>query len=305
MRARRGSSRYAADTWPAVAGSSLTPLGSVQRFIYPRLVLKVGIITRLTSGHLASYDNLLCKLRDLVAGPGYSLLAPNASSEASEAGGEEERQTGAAAPAAEGLGAGKAAEAVAEGASSGGKEGGEKAGDIDDSATKADDAPPPPQILAPLQCSIQALSTAIAASHPSPPSPSTPATSLYAATPSSTSAPPPSRPSEGLSQSLSALSEYLVTQTYASTSPAYRSYGLVASGSVPGSVGAEKKSLPEAISNFKIEVRAVKGSLLLPLHSTYADHTALYRCTSQPKELCYTGAEGGGGLVVRVLAMLF
>ena len=140
----------------------------------------------------------------------------------------------------------------------GGKGGEEKAGDTD-KAIEADDTPLPPQILAPLQTSIQVLSTTITTSHPSPSLPHY-STTIYDATPPAPSAATPSRPSEGLSQSLSALSEYLVAQTYASTSPAYRSYGLVASGSVPGGVGGEKKSLQDAISNFKIEVRAVKGS---------------------------------------------
>lgn len=103
-------------------------------------------------------------------------------------------------------------------------------------------------------------------------------------------------PNQDLSKSLSTLNEYISTQSYASVSSAYRSYGLASSASVVGSAGAGgNKSLLEAVSAFKVEVRAVKGISISSVGSGGGtDDGPVCRSAVESKELCGDGSEVRG-----------
>lgn len=122
-------------------------------------------------------------------------------------------------------------------------------------------APPPPvQIFTSLNTSLRSLVSGFPA--PPPPPTSTPATGAPIALAARSLTPQ----QDALAKSLGSLTEYLEKETFASASAAYRAYGssfgLTPGGSTSTTTtgpGKDQKSLFEAVSNFKTEIRSVKG----------------------------------------------
>lgn len=123
-------------------------------------------------------------------------------------------------------------------------------GSIDATEPESEDSPP--SIFEPLERSLESLAALVATStSPSRLALEDPA--KWAKTSGSSGA------ERDLNQSLVTLTEYIETESFASTSAAYRAYGVGTSGGA----SKEQKTIYDAISNFKTDVRAIKGT---PLH---------------------------------------
>lgn len=109
--------------------------------------------------------------------------------------------------------------------------------------------PPVPQLYTSLIASLQTITSII----PPPPSP----------TPLLQSPNTPQTSALALTASLKTLTDYIESETFASASSAYRSYGATFGNTPPPSGGGkEMKGLYEVVAGFKSEIRAVKGALL-------------------------------------------
>lgn len=123
---------------------------------------------------------------------------------------------------------------------------------------------PPPSIFEPLQRSLESLASLA--------STSTAPNRLILANPAKWAGMSGSTGAErDLNQSLTTLTEYIEAESFASTSAAYRAYGV----GTPVGVSNEQKTIYDAVSNFKTEIRALKGMLSLELHPFYKLSIAL------------------------------
>lgn len=109
--------------------------------------------------------------------------------------------------------------------------------------------PDEPPVLAELRSSLQSLKEVISKS-PSSIIPTGPTPGI-------------SNHKVDLSNSLTVLNDYIMTEKHASLNSSYRSYGLAAAPTLAG--GEKPKTVAEAVSGLKTEIRVVKGMFLFSL----------------------------------------
>ncbi|KAM0752548.1 hypothetical protein T439DRAFT_378376 [Meredithblackwellia eburnea MCA 4105] len=208
-----------------LGGSTAAGIAWVYKNIfYPKLVIALKAKTDLHLSHLVSYEKLLGKIRSLVEGPGYSLIAPRL-----PVGGDGEALGGGGAT------AGEKKVKFAEGT---------KEGSVEEVGTEGEEeekpsAPPPPQIFVPLTNSLQSLSSAINSDN-----------NITSLDTDSTR--------DNLKTSITSLNDWLSAETIASMSSAYRTQ-IPSQG---GANGREQRAFFEAVAGLKAEIRQVKGALL-------------------------------------------
>lgn len=112
----------------------------------------------------------------------------------------------------------------------------------------------PPSIFESLSTSLRSLATLVSSSASSP-------AQIVLNQPTWKNAAGATSGERDLAQSLYSMIEYVEAETFASASLAYRSYGVGAMPGATGTSGNEQKAVQEAVSNFKSEVRAIKGEL--------------------------------------------
>jgi hypothetical protein len=232
--------------WPALLSLSqkADPLDT-QTLIYPRLVLALNARTRLHAAHLATYSSLLQEIQSLSKGPGCRLIRGEGVAGVDERGGISVES--------EGEGAAKDAKGAASVQATEQQKGfTEKELNADPPAVPVDtnrtpdlvqQLPPPAPVLRPIGSALQALATALSA----------PNTTL-SPTPPRPPAAPAAEGSESLLRSLSTLNGYLESESYATVTSAYRSYGASTGGS------KDCKALHDAVVSLKAEIRSVKGA---------------------------------------------
>ncbi|KAI5476340.1 hypothetical protein MNV49_007853 [Pseudohyphozyma bogoriensis] len=192
--------------------------------VYPRLVIALEARTKLHQAQVDAYGGFLTKLRALRDGKGFSLIRGPDPEEQVHDGPEKKKdhsaQDKATRPATPSSGATSSADDIADGEPS-------------------PRLPPAPPILTPLTTSLQTLSTTLNSHASTKP--------LFF---DPTSSPPAT---ESLSTSLTKLTDYISSESFASYSNAYRTnMGIPGGGNVRD----------EAVKNLKSEIRAVKGALL-------------------------------------------
>lgn len=200
----------------------------LQTIIYPRLLLSVGILTKLSNGELNSQTKLSEGIKRLVQVSYFKptkvveeepILPLDEKIEGTEVEPLKEKEK---------LSVEKVEEVIA-----------------------VVEEPEPP-VLAGLRTSLQDLREAVSKS-PSSILPTDPSPGV-------------SNHKVDLSNSLTVLNDYIMTEKHASLNSAYRSYGLAAA---PALAGVEKpKTVAEAVSGLKTEIRVVKGMFFICFAST-------------------------------------
>lgn len=216
--------------------------------MFPKLLQTLEARTALYASHQESYTKLLGQIARLALGKGGKLIAPHMSDQAQSVL-DKQAKKGVAAEGNEKKE--KVVEVVVEP---------ERPSAAVEPVAKPttedatpDEAPAPahpaPLVFIPLIDSIKALTAVIP-----PPPPAVPLLQSANTSPTSVLA---------LSASLTVLTDYIESETFASASSAYRTYGATFGNAPnPSSVGQEQRNLFEVVANFKSEIRAVKGALL-------------------------------------------
>ncbi|GAA5820416.1 hypothetical protein JCM11251_005616 [Rhodosporidiobolus azoricus] len=244
-----------------IGGGVGAAVGWIYRnIIFPRLVVALQARTKLFKSHEGLYGQFLQGVEGLVKSVGVGRLGGKEAVEfrRQEKGEREKKVDG---------GEGAEASAVAENAEEKPQETDEEnqpllPTDASPATTDSEEAisatlPPPPQVLAPLTTSLSSLNCTLRTS-------ATPSRSSHPSNPSNLV-----QPTGTLLRSLVTFNEYLESEAYAaSTVHSYGgagAYGGYRGGGVGlGGAGAsgERKALMQVVSDFKAEVRSVKGALL-------------------------------------------